>query len=120
MRGSTVEDETMTVMLAPEDYDVKFPEPATAVLEKVPDGVRRGLLYAVPTHIKVLTPKPDRPRRRIPFRGRGAGPRRPASPSAPVTSGSTPAASASSLLGWLVRQRRERLAAADQQAPNRT
>jgi ubiquinone/menaquinone biosynthesis C-methylase UbiE len=55
--GFTVEDETMTVMLAPDDYDVKFPAPATAALKKVPDGVRRGLLYAVPTHIKVLSPR---------------------------------------------------------------
>jgi ubiquinone/menaquinone biosynthesis C-methylase UbiE len=55
--GFTVEDETMTVMLAPEAYDVKFPEPATAVLKKLPGGVRRTLLYVVPTHIKVLAPK---------------------------------------------------------------
>jgi len=54
--GFGVEDETMTVMLAPENYDVKIPAPATAALKKVPSKVRRGLLYAVPTHIKVLSP----------------------------------------------------------------
>ena len=55
--GFVVEDETIAVMLAPREYDLTIPRPVSAALGVLPPAVRRGLLHAVPTHLKVLVPR---------------------------------------------------------------